>query len=164
MKTTLSYLGRFALLLTCCAGLHVATAQTVKKSKTSQEAPVAATREKEVLPVLEQENLDIAERVQTGVIACELGQSVNLQPHAQASGHFLLGLGRQTFVMQPVPTSSGAVRLEDMKSGAVWLQLANKSMLMDQRRGKRLADACVTPQQLEVARALIMYPAKTALD
>jgi hypothetical protein len=32
-----------------------------------------------------------------------------------------------------VATSTGTVRLEDKQAGAVWLQIANKSMLMNQK-------------------------------
>jgi len=143
-----------AIALLCSICMQPVQAQNAKGAKAVEQP----------LPILGLEHLDIADRVQTGVISCEAGQSVNIRAHAQSNGYFLLGLGRKTYVMQPVSTSSGAVRLEDMTSGAVWLQLANKSMLMDQRAGKRLADACVTPQQFEIARALIMYPTKSALD
>ena len=32
--------------------------------------------------------------------------------------------------------------LEDPKGGAMWLQLGNKSMLISQKQGLRLADEC----------------------
>jgi hypothetical protein len=63
-----------------------------------------------------------------------------------------------------VLTSTGAVRLEDEKSGAVWLQLANKSMLMNQKQGKRLADDCMNPDQLRVAKAMERSPQPGLLD
>ena len=56
--------------------------------------------------------------------------------------------------MRPVATTTGVVRLEDPKSGAVWLQISNKSMLMNQKLGRRLADECMTPEQTAVALAL----------
>ena len=66
--------------------------------------------------------------------------------------------------MFPVPTSTGAISLEDQKAGAVWLQLANKSMLMSQKLGIRLADECTTPTQLEVAHNLKLNPPASILD
>ena len=67
--------------------------------------------------------------------------------------------------MHPVVTSTGAIRLEDNHDGgAVWLQLSNKSMLMDQKAGKRLADECASPAQLAVAEALKKNPAPSLLD
>ena len=66
--------------------------------------------------------------------------------------------------MFPVETSTGAIRLEDPKGGAVWLQLANKSMLMSQKHGQRLADACVNTDQALVAEMMIKNPPPSLLD
>ena len=61
-------------------------------------------------------------------------------------GYFNLKGKGYSYRMHPVVTSTGAIRLEDQHDGgAVWLQLANKSMLMDQKAGKRLADECIEP-------------------
>jgi hypothetical protein len=66
--------------------------------------------------------------------------------------------------MFPVETSTGAIRLEDRKAGAVWLQLANKSMLMNQKLGQRLADTCMSPDQVAVADKMNSSPATSVLD
>ena len=49
------------------------------------------------------------------------------------------------FRMHPVESRTGAIRLEDPQRGAMWLQLGNKSMLMSQKLGQRLADECQSP-------------------
>jgi hypothetical protein len=112
---------------------------------------------------LSAEQLAIAERVYVGHIPCELSAHVNLERHPTAAGHFVLEIGRQRYALTPVPTTTGAVRLEDVHGGAVWLQLANKSMLMDQKQGKRLADECMSPDQQQVAQALARSPASGGL-
>ena len=66
--------------------------------------------------------------------------------------------------MAPGATTTGTVRLEDQKGGAVWLQIANKSMLMNQRAGQRLADECMSPEQLVVAEAIKKNPPVSVLD
>lgn len=110
------------------------------------------------------EELAIAERVHTGHIACELGASVDIQPDAQAPGRFhVLGKGFK-YHMAPVATSTGAVRLEDVRAGAVWLQIANKSMLMNQKLGQRMADECMSPQQFAVAEGFKKNPPQSLLD
>ncbi len=38
------------------------------------------------------------------------------------------------YVLYPVLTNTGAVRLENAKDGLMWLQIANKSMLMDTKK------------------------------
>ena len=108
--------------------------------------------------------LAIAERVQVGKIPCELGASVTLTADAKNPGYFNMHGKNFDFRMFPVPTSTGAIRLEDQKAGAVWLQLANKSMLMSQKLGIRLADECTTPTQLEVAQNLKLNPPASILD
>lgn len=68
------------------------------------------------------------------------------------------------FYLRPVPTSTGAVRLEDPAQGAVWLQLANKSMLMNQKLGRRMADECMSPVQQAMTEHLKHNPAPHLLD
>lgn len=113
---------------------------------------------------LSSEVLSVAERVHTGTIACELGASVRVTADPQAPGHFHIDGKGFKYHMAPVATSTGTVRLEDQKAGAVWLQIANKSMLMDQKRGQRLADECMSPEQYQVAQAIKKNPPPSVLD
>ncbi|MHB1201284.1 MAG: hypothetical protein ACYCZ6_17390, partial [Polaromonas sp.] len=108
--------------------------------------------------------LAIAERVQVGLMPCELGASVTLASDPKAPGYFDMQGKNFKYRMFPVVTSTGAIRLEDQKAGAVWLQLANKSMLMNQKLGIRLADECKSPAQLAVAENLKLNPAPSLLD
>ena len=114
--------------------------------------------------VLNADELALADRVHTGRIACELGQHVSVTKDGSNAGHFLVSGNGFNFHMSPVGTSTGVVRLEDQKSGAVWLQIANKSMLMNQKQGKRLADECMSPEQLQVAEAIKKSPPPSLLD
>jgi hypothetical protein len=66
--------------------------------------------------------------------------------------------------MHPVESRTGAVRLEDPARGAMWLQLGNKSMLMSQKLGQRLADECQSPQQASFADNLKKNPAPSILE
>ena len=121
----------------------------VKKVPASKPtAPVPA-----VLPELSPEQLLVAEKVVLGTVPCELGAKVAVKQDSDP-GRFLLELGRQTFRMEPALTTTGAIRLEDPATGVVWLQLGNKSMLLNQRLGKRLADACVNLHQAAIAAAM----------
>lgn len=108
--------------------------------------------------------LAIAERVQVGKMPCELGASVTLTADTKNPGYFDMQGKNFSYRMFPVATSTGAIRLEDQTAGAVWLQLANKSMLMSQKQGIRLADECVSPEQLIVAQNLKLYPPASILD
>ena len=108
--------------------------------------------------------LAIAERVHVGNLPCELGASVTLAADAKAPGYFDVQGKNFKYRMFPVATTTGAIRLEDQKAGAVWLQLANKSMLMNQKLGIRLADECMSPSQVAVAEALKLNPPPSVLD
>lgn len=108
--------------------------------------------------------LAISERVFQGKLPCELGAFVILTADPQVPGYFDLKIRNQKYRMTPVETSTGAIRLEDRQAGAVWLQLSNKSMLMNQKLGQRLADVCMSPEQVVVAESLIKNPAPSLLD
>ena len=108
--------------------------------------------------------LAVAEQVHTGRIVCELGNVVHITPDAQNRGFFVLQMGKHRFHVSPVPSATGAIRLEDPQAGAMWLQLANKSMLMNSKLGQRMADECQSPAQVAVAEAMKKGPAFNLLD
>ena len=81
-----------------------------------------------------------------------------------APGHFHIEGKNFKYYMSPVATSTGTVRLEDTKAGAVWLQIANKSMLMNQRLGQRLADECMSTDQAMVTESLKKSPPISVFD
>ena len=145
---------------------------TVKKTATPRKAAAvagagtaaAATAVVLAPRVLNADEMVLADRVHTGRIACELGQHVSVSKDDKNPGHFLVSGSGFNFHMSPVGTSTGVVRLEDAKAGAVWLQIANKSMLMNQKQGKRLADDCMSPEQLQVAEAIKKNPPQSLLD
>ena len=94
----------------------------------------------------------------------DTARSEALAADPRAPGYFDVTVRNLKFRMFPVETTTGAIRLEDRKAGAVWLQLANKSMLMNQKLGQRLADACVSADQAVVAESLNRNPAPSVLD
>ena len=108
--------------------------------------------------------LAVAEQVHTGRIVCEMGNVVHITPDTQNRGFFTLQMGKHRFHVSPVPTATGAIRLEDAQAGAMWLQLANKSMLMNSKLGQRMADECQSPAQVAVAEAMKKRPAFNLLD
>lgn len=135
-----------------------ASSESVRKAKPAPVQPAAA-------PVaLGDEELLLSTQVSVGNIPCELGQSVTLRADADAPGYFHLQLKKQRFHLRPVMSATGALRLEDQARGAVWIQLANKSMLMDQKQGRRLADECMSPLQAAYAEHLRHNPAPNLLD
>jgi len=113
---------------------------------------------------LSDEDLEIAKRVYLGTIACELGASVTITPNDKRAGFFTVVTKGSRFSMHPVGSRTGAIRLEDPRAGAMWLQLGNKSMLMSQKLGQRLADECMSPAQVTYADELKKNPIPGILD
>ncbi len=108
--------------------------------------------------------VELAQWVHVGTMPCELGQSVNLTADPAAMGFFSLRIGRARYRLAPEMTTTGAIRLEDKGAGIVWLQLANKSMLMNQKLGRRLADECKSAAQQGVADEMRRNPPASLLD
>lgn len=110
------------------------------------------------------QDLAIAQRIHQGLMPCEMGASVRVQADATAPGYFHVQGKGFRYRMYPVRTSTGALRLEDKKAGAVWLQLANKSMLMDQKKGRRVADDCAHPEQVAYGQDMKTNPPPSLFD
>ncbi|MCW5655483.1 hypothetical protein [Hydrogenophaga sp.] len=163
------------------APLAPATAQTTTAPKpaakpASAKPPLARSAVKAVeerTPIdedsdvaLTEADLAVAERVHVGQIACELGAAVQITP-AKKQGFFIVQVQNarnQRYFMHPVASRTGAIRLEDPKRGALWLQLGNKSMLMSQKLGLRLADECMSPEQQTVASEMKRNPPRSLLE
>ena len=101
--------------------------------------------------------LEIAKKVYVGEIPCELGAKISIKP-LKRGGFVMITAGKYRFAMHPVESRTGAISLEDPKRGAMWLQLGNKSMLMSQKLGQRLADECQSPEQITFAEKLKANP------
>jgi hypothetical protein len=102
--------------------------------------------------------------VHTGRMVCELGNSVTVTPDPQQASRFIVQMKKNTYYMMPVETTTGAVRLEDAQAGAMWLQLPNKSMLMNSKLGQRMADECQSDHQTTVAHRMKLDPPPSLLD
>ena len=133
---------------------------TIKKNNSDKRNAAAKPVDAPLAP----QELSIAERVHVGHLPCELGASIRMTADAHTPGYFDLQGKGYKYRMRPVATSTGAIRLEDEKAGAVWLQLANKSMLMDQKNGRRLADECAHPDQVAVANDMKINPPPALID
>lgn len=171
-----------AMILAAPAAVLAQTAAPVAPAKAAPAKPAAKKSPaevrrsalkavEEVTPVdddpnvkLTEADLELAKRVYVGVIPCELGASVTITPSEKRPGFFLVQTKGARFSMHPVEARTGAVRLEDPRRGALWIQLGNKSMLMSQKLGTRLADECMSPAQLTLAEDLKKNPIPGLLD
>ena len=150
------------------AATSVATKGEHKKHQVTRRAAKAV---EEVTPVsqevdveLSEADLAVARRVSVGRAKCELGADVSVQLDEKKPGYFSVSTKNQRFRMHPVESRTGAIRLEDPRQGAVWLQLGNKSMLMNQTAGLRIADECQTAEQVAFAEEMKKNPPKSLFE
>lgn len=136
--------------------------QTVHAAVTKAAKPTLAEKIAR-LPEATAEQLQAAERVLTGRYECEFGKRVSVAPHAANKGYFKLQLGSKSWVMKPVLSNTGAIRLEDVKGAALLIQILTKSMLMDPKRGQRMVDGCVHEVQRAAEADLAKQPPRESL-
>ncbi len=147
------------------------TAANAVPKKKPQVTRRAAKAVEEVTPIdtstdvtLTEADLAIAQRVQTGKIQCELGADVTVTADEKKPGFFNVSTKGARYRMHPVESRTGAIRLEDPRAGAMWLQIANKSMLMNQKEGLRLADECMAPAQMAFAEEMKKNPPRSLFE
>lgn len=176
---TFALIAAAALALPLAAGAQNTASPAKPAAKPAAKPPVkkspitrsAAKAVEEVTPIAEDPvvsltdaDLDVAKRVHTGEIKCELGNSVKVEADEKKPGFFTVSTKGARYRMHPVESRTGAIRLEDSRAGAMWLQLGNKSMLMNQRVGQRLADECQAPAQLVFADEMRKNPPKPLFE
>ena len=98
-------------------------------------------------PAADEEQLRAAERVHFGDYECEFNQRLQVQLDPKFPGYVkVVGVGVD-YLMKPVASQTGAIRLEDVRQIGLLLQVAGKSMLMNVKTGQRMIDNCVHPAQ-----------------
>lgn len=119
-------------------------AKTARKAVIVGGAAAAAIETKLApLPEASAEQISAAQRVLIGKYECEFKKSVLVDRNDANPGYVNLTEGRQVWVMKPVVSSTGTIRLEDTRGEALMLQIATKSMLMNVKTGQRMVDGCM---------------------
>ncbi|WP_234196128.1 hypothetical protein [Pseudacidovorax sp. NFM-22] len=187
MNKTLAFIAAAALALPLSA-LAQASSTTEKAAAKAKPAAKAASKDKvvhvkgkqhlkasavkaveETTPVaddavLTDNDIEVAKRVFTGKIQCELGADVTVTADDAKPGFFTVSTKGAKYRMHPVESRTGAIRLEDSRAGAMWLQLGNKSMLMNQKQGVRMADECQAAAQVAFAEEMKKNPPKALFE
>ncbi|HJV63622.1 MAG TPA: hypothetical protein VJ743_21920 [Albitalea sp.] len=128
-----------------------AGAATAAHTARAKPARHAASKPPPGPPPAPAEQLDAAKLVYLGHYHCEQDKSVDIAPDDKYAGYVDVKSGKTTYLMKPVLSSTGAVRLEDVKGRTLMVQIAQKSMLLDVKAGHRIVDDCVSPRQDELA-------------
>jgi len=135
-----------------------AVAQTAAPAKTAKAPPKAAKKSEPApvvvaLPLADPEQVKAAEMVYYGKYDCEFNQSVDIAQNLTHSAYVDVKHGKAAWLMKPVLSSTGAIRLEDVKGETLMVQISSKSMLLNVKTAKRLVDDCVSPKQRELIEA-----------
>lgn len=160
------------LVLAATALTTGVSAEAVKKavkytSKPTSKAPIkaaAAGAGAGAAAALSADQVALGQYVVTGRFPCAEGRSVSINADPKVNGAFDVQFGGSKYDVVPMPTKSGALRLEDTKTGFVLMQLANKSMLFNEKQGRRLADDCVSPAQQAFADNMKANPTVSVLE
>jgi hypothetical protein len=141
-----------------------ASEKSAQKSKPMKRAPQRKAAPKAPAPpgAASPEQLEAAERVYYGAHQCEFGKAVDVAINADWPGYVDVTFGNLSYLMRPVLSSTGAVRLEDVKNETLMVQIMSKSMLMNARQGRRMVDECVSEKHRE-AMELVKRAQEAAL-
>ena len=159
-------------LLSCLAAQAQTTAKpAAKATKPATKAPAGKAAAKKAAPAepplaqADAEQMTAAGMTLVGDYACEFDQAVKVGATPMHDGYVDVNFKGQNWTMKPVLSSTGALRLEDVKGRMLMLQIANKSMLMDAKAGQRVVDGCVhEKQRLFTAAAAGQAPADGLLQ
>lgn len=77
-----------------------------------------------------------------GTYRCDLNRSVDISQVSADMQSAVVRFDKKEYKMHAVTARSGALRYEDASSGLVWLVIVGKSMLLDTKHGRQLANDC----------------------
>ncbi len=138
----------FALSAVVTTALQVILADEAQAQTSRKKAPPVAT-----LPAADAEQLNAFNLAHVGDYQCELGQTLSVAAHT-TPGYLRVNFKKHNITMKPVLSSTGAVRLEDVTGRTLMVQIASKSMLLDNKIGQRMVDECVHSSQRSAADAV----------
>ena len=154
-----------ALACLCAAGSASAADAAHAKTGAKPAAAAKATKKAPAKPVeaapaeAGPEQVEAAERVYYGLYECEFNQTLDIEKNAKLPAYVNVKSGKSAWIMKPVLSTTGAVRLEDVKGETLMVQIASKSMLLNVKTARRVVDDCVSPKQRE-----LIATAKAAKD
>ena len=132
------------------------TAQTAAAPKPAAKAPPKAVKmapAEAALPDAPPDQVKAAELVYYGRYDCEFNLTVDINQSKKHSAYVEVKHGKGEWLMTPVLSSTGAIRLEDVKGETLMVQIASKSMLLNVKTARRIVDDCISPKQRELIEA-----------
>ena len=129
------------------------TAPAKPAAKPAAKAAPAARKPELVIPDAYPEQVKAAEMVYYGKYECEFNQTVDIEQSPKYNSYVTVRHGKGEWLMKPVLSSTGAIRLEDVRGETLMVQIATKSMLLNTTTARRIVDDCISPKQRELIEA-----------
>lgn len=146
---------------------QTAPAKKPAPAKVVKKAPLKTAPEPPPLAAATPEQIDAAERVYYGMYDCEFKQTIDIVASQKYPSYVDVKHGKADYLMKPVLSSTGAIRLEDVRGDTLMVQISSKSMLLNVKTAQRIVDECVSPKQrelVEMARVAKAAAAASAAD
>ena len=151
-RLALAFLAAGAIALPVTAQTAAPAAKPAAKAA-AKPAPAAPKKPEMIIPEAYPEQVKAAEMVYYGKYECEFNQTVDIEQSPKYSSYVTVRHGKGEWLMKPVLSSTGAIRLEDMRGETLMVQIATKSMLLNTMTARRIVDDCVSPKQRELVEA-----------
>jgi hypothetical protein len=132
------------------------TAAPVKpaaKAAVKAAAPATPKKPEMIIPDAYPDQVKAAEMVYYGRYECEFNQTVDIEQSPKYSAYVTVRHNKGEWLMKPVLSSTGAIRLEDVRGETLMVQIASKSMLLNTVTSHRIVDDCISPKQREQIEA-----------
>jgi hypothetical protein len=138
------------------AGKPIATPQERRKAAGVPE-PTSA-EQIAALPRADDAQKAAAELVHYGKYVCDEKFEVFVERNPIAGAYVDVRYKKDVWVMKPVASNTGAVRLEDTGGKVLLVQIPFKSMLLNTQTGQRIVDSCQHDIQLSNAKDAAAAP------
>ena len=104
------------------------------------------------LPHADEAQRQAATLVHYGKYVCDEKFEVYVEPNPVFTGYVDVRYKKDVWVMKPVASVTGAVRLEDTRGRVLLVQIPFKSMLLNTQTGQRIVDSCQHDVQRDAER------------
>jgi hypothetical protein len=147
-RLALAFLAAGAIALPAAAQTAAPAAKPAAKAPVKSAAP-APKKPEMIIPEAYPEQVKAAEMVYYGKYECEFNQTVDIEQSPKYASYVTVKHNKGEWLMKPVLSSTGAIRLEDVRGETLMVQIATKSMLLNTMTARRIVDDCISPKQRE---------------
>lgn len=118
----------------------VAVAGMLNACVVKEPQPVTPSAQPEAPKGKQQQQLHF--QLASGLYSCEAGEKVEIRRAERTADPIELKWHSNRYTLQRYDSTSGLPRYEDRQNGLLWIDLPWKSVLMDVKSGRPLANEC----------------------